>query len=184
MKKCYKCEQVKSYDEFYKNNSRSDGVSSECISCYKVYESKNRERRKLRSKTWEEKNKDKRSQQKTQWFINNALKEKNRKANWYHNNKERSKNNHLNRMYGITLDEYNIKLSEQNNQCAICNNISKRSLHVDHCHKTGQIRGLLCLACNTLIGYSKENIDSLKNAINYLIKHKGNKHGTMETTRN
>ncbi len=72
--------------------------------------------------------------------------------------------------YGVTK-EFLIKLYEkQQGKCAICNEIpqSERGLHVDHCHKTNKVRGLLCHGCNTGIGALKENVNVLLQAINYL----------------
>jgi transcription elongation factor Elf1 len=73
-------------------------------------------------------------------------------------------------MYGITPDEYRAMHERQNGKCAICNRepTTKRLLHVDHCHKTNVVRGLLCHGCNTAIGAMKENIETLRSAIAYL----------------
>jgi hypothetical protein len=59
--------------------------------------------------------------------------------------------------YGITIDQYNQMLKDQNNVCAICSKtqISNRRLSVDHCHETGNVRGLLCTKCNNAIGQLK-----------------------------
>jgi hypothetical protein len=57
----------------------------------------------------------------------------------------------------------------QNNLCAICNNPSKnKALAIDHNHKTGEVRGLLCHHCNLAIGLFKEDIDVFTSAIKYL----------------
>lgn len=79
--------------------------------------------------------------------------------------------------YGITSEHYNQLSLNQNNSCGICNiHISKinkkhkKYLCVDHCHKTGVIRGLLCDSCNRGIGLLKDNTGILKNAIKYLRK--------------
>lgn len=61
---------------------------------------------------------------------------------------------HLKQKYGIDLKQYEVMLKEQNYRCAICNKHQshfKRSLHVDHDHKSGKIRGLLCFRCNHLL---------------------------------
>ena len=72
--------------------------------------------------------------------------------------------------YGLNESEYNNLFKIQNNKCAICglefNNTNKAV--VDHNHVNGNIRGLLCTKCNTLLGMANDNIDILKNAINYL----------------
>lgn len=77
--------------------------------------------------------------------------------------------------YGLTLDEYAIKLKEQNHCCAICGidevDLSK-GLVVDHDHATGKVRDLLCNNCNAGIGMLNEDIKVLASAISYLTKHK------------
>ena len=75
--------------------------------------------------------------------------------------------------HDITLEQYNSIFDKQSGCCAICGKHQsefKRNLAVDHDHKTGKIRGLLCHKCNLLLGYSSENIDVLNNSINYLKK--------------
>ena len=52
--------------------------------------------------------------------------------------------------YGITEDEYTAMLEAQEGRCAICN--LERKLVIDHDHKTGKVRGLLCKPCNAMLG--------------------------------
>ena len=70
--------------------------------------------------------------------------------------------------YGLTQEEYKDMILSQNNECAICKKPSHKTLHIDHDHKTGKVRGLLCSTCNTGIGFFNEDIDSLTNAVKYL----------------
>lgn len=75
--------------------------------------------------------------------------------------------------YGITAKQYSLMLSEQDNLCAICVlpfSRFKHGAHVDHCHTTGKVRGLLCHGCNVGLGYFRDSIPSLKSAIKYLQK--------------
>lgn len=78
------------------------------------------------------------------------------------------------RRYGITRDDYNKMLSEQNGCCAICASTevgrNHTHFHVDHCHTTGQVRGLLCDLCNRGLGYFKDRYDMLEKASGYLKK--------------
>lgn len=83
----------------------------------------------------------------------------------------------LKRKFGIGIDEYNKMLKKQNNSCAICKSTTTQdrrtnNFPVDHCHKTGKVRGLLCNHCNRALGMFKDNIESLKSAISYLEKYK------------
>ena len=76
--------------------------------------------------------------------------------------------------YGITLDDYKVMREAQDHACAICGEpfdyeAEQRSLpHVDHCHTTGVVRGVLCKHCNLGIGHLKDNILTLEAAIRYL----------------
>lgn len=69
----------------------------------------------------------------------------------------------------MTMASYELLLKEQNCVCAICSKKDEnKMLAVDHNHKTGKVRGLLCSGCNLGIGNFKENTSSLKNAIWYI----------------
>lgn len=69
--------------------------------------------------------------------------------------------------YGLTEIELKDLLEQQDNKCSICN-IYTEDFHVDHDHKTGKLRGLLCENCNHGLGKFKDNIQILQNAIQYL----------------
>jgi hypothetical protein len=80
---------------------------------------------------------------------------------------------HYQNRYGISLEKYEEKLKEQDYSCAICgskhtSNDRMKRLVVDHNHNTGQVRGLLCHACNVAIGAAKEQEDILMACISYL----------------
>lgn len=72
--------------------------------------------------------------------------------------------------YGVTKEFLVALHKKQDGKCAICGEIpsTERGLHVDHCHKTNDVRGLLCHGCNTGIGALKEDAEILSNAIKYL----------------
>lgn len=98
---------------------------------------------------------------------------------WYQKNKKVEKNSHLKRKFGVTLEEYNIMYKNQNKACAICLKPETKifsktgkvcDLAVDHCHKTGKVRGLLCWNCNTSLGKFKDSVENLERAIKYLKK--------------
>lgn len=93
--------------------------------------------------------------------------------NRYMQDRGRHRECNLLRNYGIDSIEYNEMYIIQNGCCAICGvhqSKLKRSLHVDHNHKTKEIRGLLCWGCNVTLGCIKENVDILKSMIIYLTK--------------
>lgn len=85
--------------------------------------------------------------------------------------KEELRNYQLKVNYGISSSEYNIYFVEQDGCCKICGKHQvefKKKLNVDHDHKTGKIRGLLCATCNMGLGMFKDKVELLKKAILYL----------------
>ena len=101
--------------------------------------------------------------------------DKKRVSKSYWEDPSKSRNNDLKRLYGITLNEYNQMLLNQNNQCAICNATDPGGKHgkfmVDHCHSTGKVRGLLCKRCNIALGEVRDNPYILQSMIKYLKEH-------------
>lgn len=82
----------------------------------------------------------------------------------------------LKRRYGISVDEYQTIIANQNSICPICEveipdtlaYKGKRPVVVDHNHETGEVRGILCSGCNLVLGHAKENTTILYKAIVYL----------------
>lgn len=74
------------------------------------------------------------------------------------------------RRYGISKKEYENLLKLQNNKCAICLSEfnSTKNTHIDHCHNSSRIRGILCNGCNISLGQFEDNIEFMQNAIKYL----------------
>lgn len=72
----------------------------------------------------------------------------------------------------MTVEVYESLLSEQKGVCAICSRAEVgKKLCVDHNHKTGKVRGLLCALCNQSIGMLQEDVNVLQKAIEYLRIH-------------
>lgn len=78
--------------------------------------------------------------------------------------------------YGVGLEWYGKTLKEQGGCCAICRGSEpgqgRSRFYVDHDHQTGQVRGLLCNLCNSMIGYAREQEVILRSGIDYLAKFK------------
>jgi hypothetical protein len=88
-------------------------------------------------------------------------------------NYDRQRIRHIMFKYKLSESDLNKMYVAQNGKCKICSTeykeVSKHNnLYVDHCHKTGNVRGLLCFKCNRLLGVWDDNIDILKSAIKYL----------------
>ncbi len=68
--------------------------------------------------------------------------------------------------YGITVEERDALVAAQGGRCRICQ--EEKPLHVDHCHGSGKVRGMICHQCNVLLGNAKDRPDILRAAIEYL----------------
>lgn len=136
---------------------------------------RNKEYDKKYLKEWRKKNPEKSKEASLKSYYKhreNRLKSRNEK--YATDSEYRKKHRASNRewLYGITQEQYDILLETQNGLCAICKKIQEskktKNLYVDHNHKTGRIRGLLCQKCNSAIGLVGESINILEKIINYL----------------
>lgn len=160
------------------------------------YRKEHPEKVKATSRKTYEKHRNKRIKENREYALRNIEKTRLDKLEWQRRNKDkvieyrksfkerfpdRAKETDLKKNYGITLEAYTLILKEQNGVCAICkkpettkhNNSDKtRALAVDHDHKTGKVRGLLCGRCNQAIGLLDDNEERMALAILYIQKHK------------
>jgi hypothetical protein len=141
-----------------------DGHRSECKDCFGQlaagrYQSLPgfRERAISRTKRWREENPEKYAE----------LQRRTKASPTY---KRSLRNSHLKRKYRITLADYEAMLAAQGRGCAICGapEPDGQSLHVDHCHDTGAVRGVLCFTCNAGLGMFDHDADRLARAASYL----------------
>ncbi|MFF9120883.1 endonuclease VII domain-containing protein [Streptomyces massasporeus] len=77
-----------------------------------------------------------------------------------------SRQGHLKRQYGITEAERDGLIASQGGVCCIC--LAAVPEHVDHCHKTGMVRGVLCFSCNAALGQFKDRPDAIRRAAAYV----------------
>lgn len=75
-------------------------------------------------------------------------------------------------MYGIDVSDYDAMLAKQEGGCYICGKKpeGKRALDIDHDHKTGKVRGLLCSNHNRALGLLGDDVDLLLKSVEYLVK--------------
>ena len=84
---------------------------------------------------------------------------------------------HLLKRYGLTPEHFSDMLAAQGGRCAICRTdkpggFKSRRFHVDHDHKTGKVRALLCHPCNVSLGHFKDNPSLLMEAAFYILAHR------------
>lgn len=124
---------------------------------------------------WIERLRRKPNESKSEWWARKLEARKQANPNLY-------SDRNIKRKYGLTRNQYEEKLKNQNYVCAICKQPETafdgrtntlRRLAVDHNHKTGKIRGLLCWRCNGTIGRINEDLNLVKSIEEYLIKHNG-----------
>lgn len=108
-----------------------------------------------------------------EYSCKNCVKEKKRKNNSTFGNRKRNINFRY-KQYGLSEEQYQIMRVSQNFRCMVCgkheSEIPKKVLNVDHNHKTGKVRGLLCTNCNVTLGLIEESKDRLLKLIEYLGK--------------
>ena len=159
LKVCCTCKNLKPLDSFSKLKKSTDGYQNRCRSCASI-----------KNKIWRQQNIDKVKLNNGKWAKNNPERAYEGRKRWREQNLDRSKkvnkNSWLKRAYGITLDKYNEMLEFQQNKCKICN--ENKKLVVDHCHKTGKVRGLICDKCNVGLGRFNDDLNLILKAAEYL----------------
>lgn len=157
MKTCSKCRESKDLARFSKNKAQPDGLANQCKPCFAEG-----------NKAWRANNKAKIKNQSQKYWAETY---KPVFAKRYADNKEFYKNKALKAAFDITLEQYNEMREAQGNACKICRKPEtafKKGLAVDHCHKTGKVRGLLCPKCNVGLGQFQDNIEYLTLAASYV----------------
>jgi hypothetical protein len=142
MKTCTKCKTEKPISDFGTDRSKKHCLLARCKPC--------------------------RQKQNKLWRQSKPGYEKRR----YKKEKNAVRERHLKRKYKITLADYAVMLLAQAGACAICKapEPQHKMLDVDHCHKTGAVRGLLCTNCNRMLGHSGDVPERLRRAADYLEK--------------
>jgi len=156
MKTCPKCKVEKPVEEFSKNRSTKDGLQHYCKPCSCEWAAEYREN-----------NEEQYRESSRRYYESNKEQRKVSRRKYYENNKERFRGYNLKKEYGITLEEYKDMVKMQNSKCLICGEFEE-ILCVDHCHKSDEVRGLLCGPCNMGLGGFKDNPSLLEEAAAYL----------------
>lgn len=159
MKRCKKCGETKPLHDFYLNTKGREGTRPECKACTAAAR-----------KRWYEGNKEREIARVRTWQQENAAHLRAYRKVYRREKKGQERDAYLRRKFGITLDDYAAMLEAQDGGCAICGRPEPEggSLHVDHDHETGAVRGLLCFRCNGALGQLDEDPDRLAVAIAYL----------------
>jgi hypothetical protein len=146
-KRCPRCGETKPISEFRQEPSRPRGLASYCRSCEPAVRRERYLARRQAHNDYARRYQQERPERRSEYSRRHALK----------------------KLYGITPEQWARMYEEQDGRCLICGNSPKRKrLHVDHCHETGVVRGLLCSACNSGIALMRHDSELLIKAIAYL----------------
>jgi hypothetical protein len=161
VKRCKKCGQVKPLDDFYRNKLGADGRRPECKACNLAARAAKYAEDPApyiaRVKRWQQANAE---------HLNRYRREYRGRPD----RKRADRDAHLRRKFGIGIDDYECMFTAQGGGCAICGAPppDAMSLHVDHDHDSGCVRGLLCVSCNNALGAFRESHDLFAAAADYL----------------
>lgn len=146
-KHCTKCKRQKlaNIDNFNKRSKNKDGLNGHCRDC--VHQSQ---------KLWYINNKPLHNKRTKQWYNNHVDQISVYNKKWWQNNKNKYRWHRIHIKYGLGKDWREARFMwltmfhKQHGRCAICKKKFSKSNkpHTDHCHKTGEVRGLLCSKCN------------------------------------
>ncbi|MEU9391284.1 endonuclease VII domain-containing protein [Streptomyces sp. NPDC048324] len=171
-KKCSACQELLPVGAFAANRSRPDGLQANCRECAAEYY---RRRQEARGRTVRQKVDVPEGHK----FCRTCGEIKPH-GEWHRNatasdglstrckacRAVRSRQDHLKREYGLTEAERDEMVAAQMGLCVIC--LKAPAAHVDHCHKTGKVRGVLCFNCNSAIGKLGDDPDAVRRAAAYL----------------
>lgn len=133
-----------------------------------AYRAANPEKVKARSATRYVANREKLLAGMAAYYAANKKKEMARVAAWQKANPEKVKASRRRCLYGLSPEDFQLMLAAQKNACGICKETFSKPPHIDHCHKTGEVRGLLCGRCNVALGGFRDSPEILDRAKKYL----------------
>lgn len=157
-KECNRCKEMLPAEDFYRLKASPDGLQYTCKACQSKYRSEVRDPDGSKGR-----------QKSAEW----KLSQKHSDPEGY---ARRQRSHNLMKLYGITVEVYEAMLEKQGGLCLCCGRPetalracgTTQNLSVDHCHRNGHVRGLLCRSCNTALGMVDDNIDLLNRLIAYV----------------
>ncbi|MEW2523967.1 endonuclease VII domain-containing protein [Streptomyces sp. NPDC047071] len=175
-KRCSGCQRILPPASFARDKNRRDGLQVRCRECVAEYSAAHyRRRREAEGKVVREKmdvpDGHKRCPRceevkpHSEWELN-ATSSDGYSSYCKPCRAERNRRDYFKRTYGITIEDRDEMIAEQKGLCVIC--LKTPPAHVDHCHETGRVRGVLCFNCNSAIGKLGDDPDALRRAISYL----------------
>lgn len=123
-----------------------------CPECKKLkdnrYHTKNKEELKTYKKQWYKTNKEEHNEKSKKYYQDNRDKILAQTSAYQKRNKDKIRA----QKYGLTVEQVAQMLKNQDHKCAICS-ATLQKYHIDHCHTTNKVRGILCISCNVRLGW-------------------------------
>lgn len=146
-KRCTTCEKLQCISQYNKDKRLRSGLQSRCRICMKA--------------------------QNTEWRQDNQEYNQQRVRDYYATHKEQRRAYYVARHYNLSIEQWDVLYHAQGGCCALCrvdlNSLPAKSVHVDHCHATNKVRGILCSGCNTSLGKLGDTPESIMRVYYYLI---------------
>jgi hypothetical protein len=176
VKRCTGCKREWPLTAFARDKNRTDGLQVRCRECVAEYSAAHyRRRREAMGKTVREK-----VEVPPGHKVCRTCGEVKPHSEWHRNATAsdglstrckacraiQGRQDHLKRQYGITEVDRDELIASQGGVCCIC--LSAPAAHVDHCHETGRVRGVLCFSCNAALGQFKDRPDAIRRAATYV----------------
>lgn len=164
MKRCTICDREQSLDNFREAKGYKGGRHTACKACEADRLREWRRANPLKRQAQTRRVNDKRRMTKTGYY------DPARKREW----SDKRRNSHLQRKYGITLEDEKRMREAQGDRCAVCLRPEQElatPLGVDHCHRSGAVRAMLCARCNRALGEVDDDPGLLQRLVEYLDKH-------------
>lgn len=146
MKACRKCNQIQNLTSFHRSKVHKSGYRNICKNCASIEHKKS--------------------------YYKNLERSREISRSWHERNPERNKDRRRQRVYGLSSNEYDLLVIEQNYKYTICNQKNLK-LVIDHDHKIGKVRGIICSPCNKMLGFAFDNKQTLQKAVMYLSENYG-----------
>lgn len=167
-RKCKSCLVKKPLTEYYRDPRYRKGRIYHCKSC-----------RYAKSNEWRRNNPDRSREYQRKYRRKDPERTKQIRKAWMAKNRDRQlmlrRSRRLTRLYGLSIKKYEALVEKCGGVCQICGDEPRgrfKKLHVDHDHKTGKFRGLLCVGCNRAIGYLSDSVKRAMAVVRYLKKHR------------
>lgn len=152
-------------------NTLRYGASQKCVECTKVPAEVRRRKAIEATRRWQKAHPERAKETQRRFSKKHRARITARRVADRIANPDKYADKELRKTHGISLEQFRAVSESQGNVCKICGGTPKtKRLHVDHCHTTNKIRGLLCERCNMALGLFDDDVERIHRAAEYVAK--------------